>query len=368
MIIFLDGFSEYGPGSVMIAQGGYEMTEGATVVPGGGRVGADAAVIQAVYNHSGLRYRLSEQPLTAGFGYAASLSSLPSGSSGLALFQAIGRYASGSAMLDWSILTLTVLPTGGIQARIARSRDISGSRTGPVFDEVGPVLRPNTFHYVAGAFDFRELGVAYRVAVDGEIVLSGYAPYLTGVDPVPVKRPSALMPAGCMGFPKIDALTVSISVSDLALTMGEPEDAAPLADERLWTVFPDADGAEQDWTIFGASTAWEALSLVPPADGQRFAIAADPASRLSVGFAALPTNIGDISAVGVRSRLWSSSRSGPEVATQLRVGSTETSNDSHALQSRPTWYGNVSETNPATAGAWDIAAVNSAEAVLDRTA
>lgn len=370
MIVFLDGFADYGPGRTLLAQGGYSLAEGGNVVLGAGRLGQPGAEFSSSYQNSGLRYPFAgSSRSTVGFGVAHKVSALPHSDSAMGVFQVNGTYFNTTVPIRWPLLTITLRPTGALQIRVARSRDVSGSERGPVLEETeAGLILPGAFSYIAGAFDLTNSGISWRVDVNGVRVLGGYSPYDDTAPEPPTKQATNVHLGGFMGIGQAGAFLAITTLSDLAVTSGAPIGAAPVADARLWTARPDADGPEQDWAVSGAPTAFEALSSVPPADGSKFAVASDPNERLALGFEALPTNIATISAVEVRGRLWSSSSAGVKVATQIRSGASETAHDSHDLKTRPSWYGNVTEADPATASAWDIAAVNAAEIIIDRTA
>lgn len=355
MIVLIDGFEHYGPGPLMVSQGGYLSTSGVSIVPGAGRFGGPAARIEAGANNSGLRFNVRTSCTTAGFGFALDCTSLPSGE-GLALFQATGR--AGSPVRDVHLLTLTVLPTGALVMRCALSETISGGLFGPIVEVSAPVLVAGSSQFVAGAFEFMSSGIIYRVAVDGGVVLSGFSPYDT---PGPITTvPIYLMAAGCMGYPKTGAKP--IVVSDLTLVANEPVASPPPLDRRVWTSMPAADGPDQDWQLFGAATAAEVLSSIPPADSTRFLFSGDTGDRVAVLPNALPTDAVEISAVAVRGRAWGSAAS--QLALQVVSGAAETVFDPVQLDARPAWYGVMAETDPASGSPWAVADVNAIQVVL----
>lgn len=370
MIVFLDGFADYGPGQSLLSQGGYVSAEGGSVVLGAGRLGQPGAVFKSSYDRSGLRYRFAGgSKTTVGFGIAYKVSALPHSDSSMGVFQANGTYYNTTVPVRWPILTITLRPTGALEIRAALSRTQDGGDRGDVAEATkAGLIMPEAFSYISGAFDLMNTGVAWRVDVDGVRVLEGAVIYRTDVPGPPATQATDVHLGGFIGVTQAGSFLALTTLSDLAVTADAPLRSAPLSDARLWTARPNADGPEQDWAVSGAPTAFEALSSVPPADASKFAVASDPNERLSLGFEALPTNIATISAVEVRGRLWSSSSAGVKVATQVRSGASETAHDSHDLKARPSWYGSVTEADPATASAWDIAAVNAAEIIIDRTA
>lgn len=363
-MLWIDDFQQYGPGPVRIGESGYRSAFGATVVPGVGRFGLAGAQIFPTANNSGLRLKkLASAPIYLAAAYAFKVNVLPVSGVNVVLFQCGAQYSK-PPLTDWTILSLILLANGSIQLRGALNDEVEGTRDGPVVQTSAPVIRAGCFHFFEVRCSFENTQFSATVLVDGVEVMSavqGYdAPY------PPVTEPDDIWLAGCPGFAKVGAVDTVMTVSDVAVLNGAGglniDDAD---DRRVYTRFPNADGADQDWTISVGASSAAILATLPPLDGQRYLAAEDPGLRVAVGTDDVASVV-DISTVMTIARLWANGASA-QVAVDVLSGGVETAHGSHLIGTDPTWYGDIQETDPATAAAWTASGVNAAEIIIDRT-
>lgn len=347
MLLHADGFDHYGNVAARLLDGVYAQAAGVTFVTSGQRTGTAAIKINAIANDSGLRWVLPGVRDKVGVLYAFNMNTLPVGPSAVALLQ----------FLDASnnpVATITVLPTGSLEYRL-------GGRTAPVEVTGSPSVRTGSMQHFECEASFGLAGAtAIEVRINGVTVLNKSG----------MSAPSACAQVyigGCYGFPKTGALGVEMIIDDLGVRDGlGTANNTFMGDLKAYTRFPTSDGVEQDWDISSGVDAFAMLDNVPPLDGSEFLSAVAAGERTSVGIGDFPDSIVSVAGVVLASRIWKTDAGNAKVAVQFAEGGSETTNDPHPISTAPSWYGDVSETNPSTGAPWLIADVNALEVVLDR--
>lgn len=343
MLLWIDGFDHYGTDAARLRDGVYAQAQGVEIVSAGARTGSRCIRITPSVNDSGLRRTFPATVPVVGIGFAFNIDNLPTDSTSVALCQILDENNQPAA-------TLTVMPTGAIQLR-------AGGRLSTVTQQsAAEVVATGSFQHFecelgAGTCEVRINGVTVLNTAESGVTL-GFAQAMLG---------------GCIGYPKSGAGLVRMLLDDAFARDGSGAlNNSWIGDQKVYTRMPDEDGAEQDWTPSTGSEAWPILDNIPPVDAQ-YINATTAGDRSSVGFAAFPSEIVAISGVYTASRIWKSDAGDAKVAVDMISGASETSSPPHPLSTAPRWYGDMFETNPATALPWLVSDINAAQAVLERT-
>ena len=136
-----------------------------------------------------------------------------------------------------------------------------------------------------------------------------------------------------------------------------------LGDCRVETVFPDADGATNNFTAVGAGTtnADRVDDGSTPDDDTTYVHSSTATNKDLYGFAALAGDIDTVYAVGVALRVRKTEAGFRTVATVARSNVTEVDGSDYAIGVDWRYVNEIYENDPDGGGAWDEAAVNAAQ-------
>lgn len=157
-------------------------------------------------------------------------------------------------------------------------------------------------------------------------------------------------------------------IDDLVVSDDVGQNADFLGDMQVFTDFPDADAATQDWIPSAGAVAY-AMVDEPSPDGDTTYIEAVHAGDIAgLTFPGLPSNLTEVAAVGFFHR---SKKLGPGGSTILQTvvsGASSAPGYDGPVTTVYAGYLDVFETDPATGAPWLRAAVAAAELDVERTA
>jgi hypothetical protein len=141
-----------------------------------------------------------------------------------------------------------------------------------------------------------------------------------------------------------------------------------LGDIRCRTIFPDANGAVQDWTSSNANPAWQNLDNVPPVSTTDY-ISSDLAGEVATfSLSDLPANVGTIYGAVINSLVRKTDAGTCQVNTSLtRAGSTAVTNDINP-GTGDGFYRRIVTNDPVTGLPFTRANFNNTQLRLERTA
>lgn len=346
-LLWIDGFDHYGDDVSLLEQGPYAEVNAATLSTAAPRTGQTALRIVGD-NDGGFRRIFGGDVTECGIGYAFLIPDLPSDSQSMALAQIRDNNND-------PVMTLGVTSTGQVQAWAGPNRP-AAFPPGVVRGTSAPVVLTGAYqHFEAhiGA-DFCE------VRLNGVTVLNlagvGWAPGT--FSQVQVGSPGLAV----TGFPTY------MMVDDVfAWDASGDQNSDFIGDKKVWTVFPNADTATEEWTPSVGANSWAMLDDVPPQDGVHYLAAGAPDTRSDFELAAVPETIVSIAGVMLATRAWKTDAGNAKVQVGLISDGDDVRGAEHAISQAPTYYHDVFEVDPATATLWTVEGVNAAQSILERT-
>jgi hypothetical protein len=136
-----------------------------------------------------------------------------------------------------------------------------------------------------------------------------------------------------------------------------------LGDVRVETVFPDADGAANDFTrVGGGSNNYEAVDDgLTPDDDTTYNHSSTAADEELYGFAALTGSVGTVFGVCVKMLARKEDAGHRLVRTIARSGTTQSESGDQGLGIQYKFVDHIYENDPDGGADWDEAAVNAAQ-------
>jgi len=129
----------------------------------------------------------------------------------------------------------------------------------------------------------------------------------------------------------------------------------------IYPLFPTADTADKDWARSAGSDNYALVNSYPPDDDTTYVTATSVGDRDLYEFGNL-TNVNSIDAIAISGRLKTTFGAGAPVGFAMRSGATTGDVASHNVNAQWTTFTDVIETDPNTAAAWTLEAVNSVQA------
>lgn len=222
----------------------------------------------------------------------------------------------------------------------------------------GPVVPAKAYTHVEAAVFCATSGGSVEVRVNGVTVISA-----TGVNTNPTGYGSLAQVAGQTTFSDS-----GFQLDDLFAWNGDGVlNNDFLGDKKVYTVVPNADTAQADWTPSSGSAGWAMISNIPPVDASNY-IQAENAGELSVfGLGNLPGTVVSIAGVVIATRMWKTDAGSSHVTPGMLSESANADGDNHSITSAPTYWHDVFEVDPATGALWTVAGFNAADYYIDRT-
>lgn len=346
-LLWIDGFDHYGADAARLTEGVYASASGVTLSNLNPRTGARAARVGGGFE-TGLRRIFGEDLDAVGVGYAFLIPTLPSdsGSLCLATFRTNGNTAHCSLMVS---------STGQLVLR-------RGERTGEILGTSAPVVAAGAYQHFECRVGIGDTDGTFEARLNGVTVLN-----LSGLDNRVNADPMAQVQIGTsgqgtFGFPAYMMVDDLFAWSDAGTSNNDF-----IGDKKVYTGFPNADTAVEEWSPSIGANSYAMLDNVPPQDATEYLAAADPGLTSQFGLDDLPTEVVAIAGIMTAVRTFKSDAGDAKVRVDIDNGtSPAAAGADHALTQAPRWYHDVFEVDPATASAWTAEGFNTAELALTR--
>ena len=352
MLIHADGFNIYGSNPDRLLDRVYSDLVSCTLPTSNPRTGARHLRYNARANNSGLRRALGFPRSVVGTGSAFYIPDLPTNNQDIAFCQ----FRTGG---NANMLTLGISSTGRIQAR-------AGGRGGTLIGQSEQIIRAGAYQHIEARWERGVVNGSLEVRVNGRTRLN-----LIDIDTTNgLDQDCEQIFYGLGGLPKTGAPDY-VDMDDLFIwdDQGDTNNDF-IGDKKCYTRFPNADGAENDWTPISGSNRFAMLDNVPPQDASEYIYAVGNQSfneRQTVQLANFPAEIVAVAGVVTYTRLWKTDAGDAGVQVGLISGASEAQGAEHALDQSPGYYQDVFEVDPATSSPWTLGALNAMLASLERT-
>lgn len=345
MLLWMDGFDQYGSTLNLLDDGAWAEVDGACYLSNNARTGTKALGFGL---NSNARRTLGDTYENVGLGYAFYLANLPTanGANQLMVVENDGGGENVSIVLTTS---------GRVQAW-------SGDgQTGTLLATSGQVVVADSYQHFEGFVDCGAAG-AVEVRINGVTVIN-----VAGVN----TNPSGGFAAQIEIIRQNATSGATMEVDDIYAwtATGESDDVSNndfIGDKKVYTTFPDADTATEEWDLSGGADTFDLLNNNPPNDAN-YIYADEAGPRSIVEIAALPLEIVSIAAVMTMTRTWKTDAGNAKVRPFLVSAGVEEPGTEHPLSMAPTYYQDVYEVDPNTGAPWTIAALNAAQVGIERT-
>lgn len=275
---------------------------------------------------------------TVGVAVAARYSSLPgNGLNGFAI-----RGADSTPLLSWYIN-----PDGSISV-------YDGFEIGTLLEttEAG-IVSANSWHHFEMVATFSTTVGEYELRVDGVAVAQGSALNLGSA------QATRLM-AGRAGS---GSTSPDTHLDDIVIHDG----SAFIGPARVITVFPDADGGTQDWTVTGAASGAEAIDETAP-DSDTSYIAAPVVNDIAqFTLPTLPSDVDNIVGVYIHAYARQEDAGVSSIKISMISDATEEEGAVHALTPTYVYYGSAFSLDPDGDIVWTKTALEAAIVQIERT-
>lgn len=348
MLLWMDGFDHYGDGATGVANmddGPYAEVDSAHV-PSTTQARTGSRSLKLPGSNIGLTRRVFGADLTTvGVGAAVRLDNLPLESGVLIPFQF--RDNANDMQLSISIET-----TGAIAA-------YRGDGGGTLLGTSTALLTADTWHHLEVKVSIHDSTGTVEVRLNGVTILN-----LTGQDTqaTAIASTSQLVLRTRNNSGGADCYVDDLYAWD---TTGSANNNF-IGDRKVHTLFPNADGASEDWTRSTGADSFALVDDFPPNDDTDYISTATAGHLTALGFQDLPANVTGIAAVQAVYRARKTDAAATDVRTRARSGGTDANGTTRPMTTSYNYYQDIYETDPDTAAAWTRAGVDAAEIVLDR--
>ena len=349
MLLWMDGFDHYGDDEDLLTQGVYAEAGLVTLSSTNPRTGTRCARLGFNVGVHGLRRIFGADLNEAGVGYAFYIPTLPSDSSSLVLM----RWSDNA---NDPQCTLMLTSTGQLELR-------RGSKSGTIIATSAPVVVARSYQHLEVRFKCDQSTGACEARVNGVTVLS-----VTGVDTADLATTiiaqvkfgnEAGLNTGSPAYMDVDDL--------FAWDTNGAFNTDFVGDKKVYTNFPNGDGADEDWTPSIGSNSYAMLDNVPPLDGSEYLSADNPGLTSSFAISNLPPEVVAIAGIMTATRAQKTDAGNAKIRVSIESVAANDAGAEHALSQAWTYYHDVFEVDPNTDAPWAVAAFNAAGAILDRT-
>ena len=353
MLLWMDGFDTYGTDTAKMKDGLYAQVESSTtLVTAPVRTGTHA--IRMSGSSFGVWRRvLPAITSSAGFGAGYYPEALPpSGNSPLVLIQ----FCDGS---NNPIVTVQVTTTGTIRVYRGNTKTDTGGPASTLLGESAIAITAGAYQHVE---TFCKIGVTngeVAIRVNNVLVLN-----LVNVDTGSTDIAQLRIDREVYGHPAppvcyLDDIYAYNAAGTINNTIG-------VGDCRVYTLRPNGDTVEADWTKSVGTVGYSLIDDAAPDDTDY--ITAPAAGNMSeFELENLPPEVGTIKGVMVQARQHKSDAGISQVQNAIVSGVAATNGVDRAITTVPTFYTDVVEQDPATLGQWTRTAVNAARIRNTRT-
>lgn len=252
-------------------------------------------------------------------------------------------------LLGGELGSLQLLPTGALQY-------VSGV-AGAVIWRGDPVIVSRSWQHIECVVDFSDqvAGGKLRIGVDSVTIYDNDA-----IKTQPVTVPAQL-PCSQIVWVGVSGLARDLYIWD---DTGAINNSGMQGDRQIVTTFPTSD-ALNDWVPSAGGTGWPLVSNDPPVDAD-FISANAPDLISTFGMGDIDTDITNISAVMVVSRLWKSDAGLATIKLRVTSSGNTAEGAEKAVSTDKVFYASIFETDPHTGIKWTPGAVNAVTAGLKR--
>lgn len=357
MLLWLDGFDQYGLDETFMLDGAYASRDGINLSELNPRTGTYAIRLNAV-NDGGIRRVLGDDYAAVGAGMAVYMPTLPSNSTSYAPFD----FRDNNNLVHCGI---AVTSSGQVyayrQEGLARS-----AASGTILGTSGVCITARGYQHIEAFAVVDGAAGSIEVRVNGVTVLN-----LTGVN---TQNPDAqagviaqVMANGCPGG-AIIGLPSYVEADDLFVwEQTGPYNDDFIGDMKVYTRFPDGDTAIEEWAPAVGTDTFDNLNKVPPQDDVYFITAEAPGVVSIVEIEDVPTAIVRIAGVQSLARAVKTDAGNAKIVLGVHSGSDFDEGAEQALSMAPSYYSSIFEVDPGTGVPWTPAGFNAATASIERT-
>jgi len=359
-LLFCDGFDHYGTDVTNMEAGAWgEVDAGATkfeVSTENPRTGTHSLRRDNLLQTENVARRvLGGAKTTVGLGFAFDIDQLPSVNDTYCLCD----FRDTANAVNLSVI---VQSTGIIDI-------FKGARTGTsIVDSVTPVVLTGSYQHIEILVTFDNTNGAVEVRLNGVTVIAA-----TSLDTVATSNSecSQIALLGGNNSGSAGAFNVTTFFDDVYCY----DDSGSfnntfLGDRRVFTLFPEADTSQADWSVSTGGNGFDTINEADPNDDTDYifanpGISPNPVSEFEMED--LAVGVSSISAVVLVNRMRKTDAGTAFVQPSLVSAATEEQGVDQALSESYTYYHDVVEADPDTAAAFTRTAVNAAKLKLDRT-
>lgn len=351
-LLWMDGFDHYGTDTTNMTDGAWAEIVGATLATDNPRTGSSSLKIASA--NVRIRRVLGGAKTTAGLGAVYWFSNLPSTNDVLDIMQF--RDAANNEQV-----TIVLQSTGVIEA--FRGDGFTGTSLG---DSGSPAVTAEAYTHIETMVTIDNSAGQVEVRVNGVTVLS-----ISGVD---------------------TAATANIETSQVQITVNgtQPNPGVTtwyiddiycyddtgsynndfIGDRRVYTLFPNADTAQADWSPSTGGDGYAMIDEADPNDDTDYIFTSggtspNPVSEFDLDD--LPAGVSAVSAVSLIHRSRKTDAGDANIQLSAVSGSFETAGADNPMTEVYTYYEDVIEADPDTAAPFTPTAVDSLKLKIERT-
>lgn len=344
-LLWCDGFDHYGVAG-NLTEGVYADAAGIVLSTANPRTGSYHLRFSG---GNDLRRVLGGAKTTVGTGAVIYMSSLPNQNNQCTIFAF--HDAANAAQIQ-----IVVQTTGTISV-------FRGNKATLLDTTAAPVVTAEAYQHIECMVTFSQTVGTVEVRVNGVTVTS-----LTGIDTVA----SSLVECSQLVFCDTGSAAMTIDMDDLyAYDSNGSYNNTFIGDRRVLTLKPNANTIQADWTAVGAATGYECIDDTTPDGDTTYigaSVAGSPGAISEFGLEDLPDGISAISAVYLVGMMRKTEAGDADIQMSVVSGVVEGNGTNRPITEIYTYFGDVFETDPATAAPFTPSAVDDLLIKIERTA
>lgn len=336
-IIFMDGPDHYGTNAGLLLNGEYADAHNLGISANTGPGGVGHTINMGDFSPADLRKVLPGERSVIGVGNRWYFQSLFN-STLVTFYDLFGN----------RIGFLSILTTGALQYQ---------NSAGQLIFRTDPVIVAQSWQFIEIVVGFADDNTGFvRLGVDSVTIYDNDAVQTQPVTD-PVQNIASSVNWGPTLGPKIRDMYIWDNTGDL-------NNSGMQGDRQILTSFATADALD-DWVPSAGGTGWPLVSNNPPNDAQ-FISANAPDLVSTFQMDDIDTDITNISAIRVVSRLWKSDAGLATVKLQVTSSGDTAQGVEKAISTNKVFYASIFEKDPHTDVKWNPAGVNALTAGLER--
>lgn len=356
-LLWMDGFDHYGTDTTNMSDGAWaNNTVYATLSTVNPRTGTHSLRFpESSSSASPLRRVFGDAKVTAGLGSVYWLSSLPTTND---------RYQLVSFKDTANVAQVTlVLQSTGILS--VKRGQVSGTELG---NSGTPAITAEAYTHIEILVTIDNAAGAVEVRVNGITVIS-----LTGIDTQATSNTETSQvdigrTGGTGSLPSSDVSVMYVDDIFCYDDIGSFNNTF-IGDRKVFTLFPNADTAQADWTPLGG-TGFSNIDEADPDDDTSYISTGEPGSPGAISEFALdnlPSGVSSISALVIVNRAKKTDAGIANMVSSIVSTSSESSGSLNPMTEAYTYYHDVVEVDPDTSAPFTPSAVDSALIKIERT-